>query len=168
MRAATLGIELSRFEGRLIYQTDGNSAPFDSWTFHCSVGVSTERIRYGRSQDDTNISIDLLAFASESVGANKSLPTLCGRIEFEYEAVAGHDNNVFFCMIPMQETGIGRSGLIEVGTEIQGDARNATSKHRVRFFVPKEHYGDGLWHRAVIELIFVEYRRLFIAFLRPA
>src|SRR5262249_48381312 len=153
-RALTLGIDFPKTEGRLIYDASTDTTPFESWTFHCSVGVSALRIRLRQRPTDSLPTLDLEAFRAESVGANKSVRILRGRVEFEYQVVAGCAGNVFFCMIPMQETSVGRTGLIEVGTEIQAHPANAKSKHRIRSVIPAERYGDGIWHRGEMEFDF--------------
>jgi hypothetical protein len=165
LRAETLGLAFPNVEGHLIYEPAGDVA-FASWTFHSSVGVSNERIRFGSRRDSVML-LDLQVFASESVGANKSLRTLHGRVEYEYEVVSGSASNIFFCMIPMQETGIGRKGLIEVGTDVQHDPRNAKSRHRIRSFVPAGHCGDGEWHRGTIEFDFRQTPTAFYSIFAP-
>ena len=64
--------------------------------------------------------IAIRAVGSEAVGINLSLRTLVGRAVLTYrvQSSGSADNHIYFAIIPMQETGIGRSGLIatELGT----------------------------------------------------
>ena len=129
---------------------------FNQWTIHSSVGGFEERVKIFNRTYDGETAFKIKAFSTESVGVNKSFPMLHGRVEFEYKVVFSKATqpNIYFCMIPMQETNIGRTGLIEVGTNIQGDPRNPYSPHRKRFYVPMEHCGDGQWHKAGISFDF--------------
>jgi hypothetical protein len=70
-------------------------------------------------------------------------------------------------MIPMQETGFDRTGLIEVGSERQDDPVNPTSIYRVRSFAPREHYMDGLWHAASIDFDFRALSTAFYSIVAP-
>ncbi len=131
---------------------------FDQWTIHSSVGEFTERVKLLNRVSDGATTFEIKAFSTESVGVNKSLPMLWGRVEFEYKVIFSEATqpNVYFCIIPMQETGIGRSGLVEVGTNVQADPRNPYSPHRQRWYVPLEYYGDGQWHQANVSFDFRE------------
>lgn len=70
-------------------------------------------------------------------------------------------------MIPMQETGFHRSGLIEVGSDSQDDPRSATSPYRVRKFAPLEYAGDGRWHKEVLEFDFRSVPTAFYSIFGP-
>ena len=70
-------------------------------------------------------------------------------------------------MIPMQETGIGRTGLIEAGTDLEDDPRNPFSPYRVRFSVPVKHFGDDKWHRAQVKFDFRDTPTAFYSIFGP-
>lgn len=148
--------------GLLIYDSQQDNG-LESWTMHSSIGDHGERISITSRRQDTATVFDLRSIGGESVGINKSLRTLTGRVEFEYMVVSSHaiQPHVYFCMIPMQETGVGRSGLIEVGTDVQAHPNNRHSPFRKRWFVPMEHYSDTEWHFARIDF---DFRRTPTAF----
>ena len=101
-----------------------------------------EQVAVGRNVDA------LEASAEERVGINKSFNTLAGTISFTFKAVRSDSEvtNLYFFVVPMQETGPGRKGLIEVGADRQNDPRNYTSPYRVRSYVKPQFIGDGRWH----------------------
>lgn len=113
--------EASRFLNK-VYDSQMEQ-DFDQWTIHSSVAGFREHVKLLKRAPDGATTFEIRAFSTESVGVNKSLPMLWGRVEFEYRVVFSEATqpNVYCCMIPMQETGIGRSGLIEVGTNVQAD-----------------------------------------------
>lgn len=147
-RAASVGIIPLSQEGVLIYRSasNGDVQPFGSWTYHSSVRFTNDNIRFGKRPTDGLDYIELKADGSDSVGANKSLRCLYGMVKFQYQVLSGLNENVYFCMIPMQENSVGRTGLIEVGSNVQAHPDNAVSPFRVRWRVPTVHYGDGAWH----------------------
>lgn len=159
--------EVSRFLNK-VYDSQ-REQDFDQWSLFSSVGGLEERIQLLNRPPGGATTFEIRAFSTESVGVNKSLPMLYGRVEFEYKIVLSKATqpNVYFCMIPMQETGIGRTGLIEVGTNIQADPRNRYSPYRKRFYVPMEHYGDGQWHQAGISFDFRQTPRAFYSIFAP-
>lgn len=159
--------EVSRFLNK-VYDSQ-REQDFDQWSLFSSVGGLEERIQLLNRPPGGATTFEIRAFSTESVGVNKSLPMLYGRVEFEYKIVLSKATqpNVYFCMIPMQETGIGRTGLIEVGKNIQNDPRNRYSPYRKRFYVPMEHYGDGQWHHAGISFDFRQTPSAFYSIFAP-
>jgi len=153
----------------LIYDIGSEELPLNSWTVYSSVGDFNNRIKLGISTDNYSPYFSLQAFSTEYVGINKSINILHGYIEFEYKVLSGDPSalNLFVCMIPMQETGIGRIGLIEVGTNIQDDSRNAKSFYRKRYFIPAEHYLDNKWHKADFTFDFRKTKTAFYSILGP-
>ena len=148
--------------GKLIY--DGQtSQDFNEWTTFSTVGGISKRVQLIKRTPDKLATFEIKAFSTESVGVNKSFRILYGKVEFEYKIIfsVSTQPNIYFCMIPMQETNIGRTGLIEVGTQIQDDPQNPCSPHRERFYAPMENYGREQWHKA--EILF-DFRQIPTAF----
>ncbi|MBM2812124.1 MAG: hypothetical protein HW416_2883 [Chloroflexi bacterium] len=111
---------------------------------------------------------ELRSFAGLPVGVNISVRTLFGRAEFEYQVpLSSSQTSAYFCMIPMQDTGVGRSGLIEVGADVEDHPSNATSHHRVRFPIPGAHLGDGQWHSGTIPFDFRDTPTAFYSIFAP-
>jgi hypothetical protein len=162
-RASQIGIAISQVAGTLIYDSRTESPPFRSWTLYSTAGGFAHRFRVDLRDKDNLATFEFSSAADECVGINRSLRPLHGFVQFDYKILSGAQPalNVYFAMIPMQETGAGRAGLVEVGTEVEDDPRNAFSTFRVRLFAPTDHYGDGLWHRAQIEF---DFRPLSTAF----
>ncbi|MGH8628740.1 MAG: hypothetical protein ACREYC_26935, partial [Gammaproteobacteria bacterium] len=98
------------------------------------------------------------ATAQQSVGLNKSIPTLHGRVSFEYRVVSTAEigDHIYFAMIPIQETGYHRSGVIEVGTDRRADPRNPKSPYRIRYMVPRGYQEDADWHSGILDFDFRE------------
>ena len=159
--------EVSRFLNT-VYDSQ-REQDFDQWSVFSSIGGFEDRIRLLNRTLDGVITFEIRAFSTESVGVNKSLPMLYGRVEFEYKVVLSKATqpNVYFCMIPMQETGIGRTGLIEVGANAQDDPQNPYSPYRKRFYVPMEYYGDEQWHQAGISFDFRQTPTAFYSIFAP-
>lgn len=88
---------------------------------------------------------------------------------FEYRAEgdgSAAESHIYFAMIPMQETGYGRSGVIEVGGDMQADPRNPRSPHRIRFYVP-EAARDSQWHIGFVDFDFRNTPTAFYAIFAP-
>jgi hypothetical protein len=125
---------------KLIFDRGQHDASWSTWALHCSDGPSNARI--GRLIGQNGLTqVVLAASAGQSIGLNKSVPTLHGRVSFEYRiaSVGTPGGHVYFAMIPIQETGYNRFGVIEVGTVKAGDPRNPKSPHRLRHYVPISH-----------------------------
>ena len=148
---------------KLVFDSRRDDPRFQSWGVHCSDGARRAQFRLETSDNALNAVI--FGSGSQSVGLNKSVPTLHGRTCFEYRVtrVNKPSNHVYFTMIPIQETGYGRKGVIEVGTQVAGDPRNAVSPHRLRYAVPISHQTDGLWHAATIDFDFRDTPNAFYA-----
>jgi hypothetical protein len=118
-----------------------------------------------------SVPVDLLLHAngSDKVGVNKSLPYLSGEAVFEYQAAesASPGLNLLFCVIPMQSDRPDGERLIEVDAQHCDEPENAYSPHRARFFVPREHVGDGIWHQARIAFDFRNLATASYAILAP-
>ena len=153
----------------LIYDTGSEGMPLESWTVYSTAGGFDDRIKVAVRADNGSPYFSLQAFSTEFIGINKSIRILHGYVEFDYKVISGDPSalNLFVCMIPMQETGIGRIGLIEVGTEIQDDPRNARSPYRKRYYIPAEHYLDNKWHKADFTFDFRKTKTTFYSILGP-
>jgi hypothetical protein len=140
------------------YYDSQDTRDFDRWDLFSSVGETERRISYYNLEG--RATFEIKALSTEFVGVNKSLTLLRGIVEFEYQIIFSEavKENIYFCMIPMQETGRGRSGLIELGSDIQDDPKNPYSPYRERFYVPMEHYDSRQWHKANISFDFQEFR----------
>ncbi len=67
----------------------------------------------------------------------------------------------------MQETGIGRAGLIEVGSDEQDAPQNARSPRRVRYNIPLAHQRDMAWHSSEVAWDFRRVPDAFYTILAP-
>jgi hypothetical protein len=154
----------------LVYDSNKEEKPFISWTLFCTArGIYKHILIVDRDTDGLAVFKLVATSSDELVGVNKSFRTLFGRVEFEYKIEAASTNgpNIFFFMIPMQETGIGRTGLIEVGTNVEDDPRNAFSPYRSRFLVPAKHCKDGQWHSGSMEFDFRDTPEAFYSIFGP-
>jgi hypothetical protein len=154
---------------RVVYESESEGESFISWGLFADDGRFYDHIAIVRRPTDGMATFEQKAGPDVLVGVNKSLRVLHGRTEFEYQVVYSNAEgpNIFFCMIPMQETGPGRSGLIEVGTNVEDDPRNAFSPYRQRFVVPIEHFGDGQWHHGSVEFDFRHTPEAFYSIFGP-
>ncbi len=152
-----------------LYDSSLEPTPFASWTLFSTAGVSDQSVSFGSRRADGSPTCRIATTGREPVGVCKSFPSLRGRIEFEYQVEFSRSAglNVFLYAIPMQETGIRRSGLIEVGADVQDDSRNALSPYRRRLVVPQAHYGDEKWHSAVLGFDFRETPTAFYTIFGP-
>jgi CHAT domain len=152
----------------LIYdsQQDKN---FEQWTIHSSTGMFEGAVQFNSRELDNALTLDMETISTASVGGNKSLRLLYGKVDFEYKIVYSKSvhPNIYFCMIPMQETSIGRTGLIEVGTNIQSHHKNPHSPYRKRFYAPMEFYNDGQWHHGSIDFDFRKIPTAFYSIFAP-
>jgi pimeloyl-ACP methyl ester carboxylesterase len=141
--------------------------PFVSWILFSDRRDNHVEI-VDRATDGT-AAFKLSATSNGYVGVNKVFRTLHGRVEFDYiiEDSASEGANMFFYMIPMEETGPERSGWIEVETNLQADPRSGFSRHRAAFVVPTKYYGDGQWHHGALEFDFRETRGAFFSIFGP-
>jgi hypothetical protein len=146
---------------KLLFDSVLHDAEFRTWALHCSGDPATANVRLSKD-DREHLRIVICAAESQSVGLNKSVPSLHGRVGFEYRAqsVAEAGARLYFAMIPIQETGYSRLGVIEVGSDRAADPRNPFSPFRIRFGVPAEHQIDSEWHVGVFWSLTSETRRL--------
>jgi len=153
----------------LVYNSQTEKIPFASWTTFSSVGGTFSRIKLTQRTGDGFVAFELRAFDNESVGVNKSLRFLRGRVDFDYKVLESNVQapNILFYMIPMQETGFGRSGLVEVGTDVQDDPRNVHSPYRKSDFAPIKHYGDNQWHQKSLSFDFTDTPDAFYSIFGP-
>lgn len=157
--------------GPVVYDSSSEVPPFGSWTIVCSSRRFSERLKVVRlgEQEGGDFCFSIEASADERVGVNKSLNLLAGVVNFEYQVIRSESavSNVYFYMIPMQETGSGRSGLIEVGADRQNDPRNHNSPYRVRKFANPSRFGDGRWHRESLGFDFRDIPKAFYSIFGP-
>jgi hypothetical protein len=159
----------------IVYDNQSADPTFQTWGLYSSRRRFSETIRLV-PQEDSAVSVAnarlvapqhlksvpvallLQADGTEKVGVNKALPYLSGEADFEYQALesASSSLNLLFCVIPMQSDRPDGEALIEVGAQHCDEPENAYSPHRRRWFVPREHVGDGVWHQARIEFDFRE------------
>jgi hypothetical protein len=146
---------------KLIFDSIADDPAFVTLGVHFSDEHALKKVRL--AQEDGSSWIMMSASSNQTVGVNKSVPTLHGRAEFEYriETASMPGNHVYFAMIPIQETGYHRSGVIEVGGYKQADSRNPTSPHRIRFEIPYEHQVDRQWHIGTIDFDFRDTQTAF-------
>jgi hypothetical protein len=139
----------------LVFDSAADDPDFRTWGAFSSDGAFGRHIRVLHLDGGSGPVLNLTADGSESVGVNKDLDQLEGRIRFEYRAERSEAQNVnlLFCMIPMQD-GNGREELLEVGATKPGDPLNANSPYRERYFVHHSEIGDGDWHRGEIQFDF--------------
>jgi hypothetical protein len=151
------------------YDSSSEAEPFTSWRLCSSSGNIYTHITTVSREEDGAVAFKLLATASEHIGVDKPFPVLWGEVAFEYSVGYSRSDgpNVLFYMIPMQETGLDRTGVIEAGTDVQDDPRNVFSPYRVRYVVPTRHYGDGEWHKASIEFDFRDTPGAFYSIFAP-
>jgi hypothetical protein len=166
-RAETLAIQIVAAPGRLLYDSRREQPPFSSWTVFSTSG-DFRGIRNTSSAEMPAYCV-IESFGAESVGINKSFNVVTGVFEFDYSVQSGNPakQNVVFYVIPMQETGIGRAGLVEVGTDIQDDPRNSKSVYRVKFLAPPEHLADRAWHHGRLVFDFRDVPSAFYSILGP-
>jgi hypothetical protein len=120
------------------------------------VSVADPRLFTTKHLKSVPVALLLQSDGTEQIGVNKALPYLSGEAVFEYQALesASSSLNLLFCVIPMQRDGPDGENLIEVGAQHCDEPENAYSPHRRRWFVPREHVGDGVWHQTRIEFDF--------------
>ncbi|GAA1876163.1 hypothetical protein [Asanoa iriomotensis] len=151
----------------LIYASRLDESPYADWTFFASKGVR-ESVFEVVTTATGSVALGFHTPGDEAVGANKALQTTKGYVEFRYKIdSAGGAGFVYFAMIPMRDNGLERRGLIEVGAEVQADARNPTSIYRQRLFPPHSHYGDGQWHQGRLAFDFTNLPAAYYAIFAP-
>ena len=145
---------------KVVYDSSSEDPEFRSW------GVFATDLQFDRhiqlSQADESTAklgldwyVDLVASGPESIGINKALQPLRGRVSFEYKAISSDakNPNLLFCMIPMRGK---PQELLEVGAVRSAEPANAYSPYRARYFVPENQVGDGAWHEARFEFDFCD------------
>lgn len=149
---------------KLTFDSHVHDVSFSTWAVHCSDGAVQAHVRLS-ADDRGQTTIAMCAIDRQSVGLNKSIPSLHGRVEFEYrvQSVIEHGAHIYFAMIPIQETGYHRQGVIEVGSDVAADPRNPHSPFRVRFEVPVGHQVDAQWHVGVVDFDFRDMLTAFYA-----
>lgn len=154
-------------EDLLVYDSEAEDPAFATWTYHDERRVFRGKFSNDVTEDGRK-ALGLASLQGESVGVNKSAALTAGVIEFDY-MVSGPDSvgGVYFAVLPMQETGIGRTGLIEVGGSVQGDPVNPTSPYRLRYFVPDAYRNDGHWHHHRMEFDFKGIPNAFYVIFAP-
>jgi hypothetical protein len=153
---------------KLLFDSYTDDPTFRTWGVHFSDQDVVRAVTVDNA-DVEHPRIAMCASEHQSVGVNKSFATLHGRAEFEYrvESTLKPGAHIYFAMIPIQETGYGRDGVIEVGGDRQAHVSNPTSPHRLRFFVPEEHQFDHLWHVGVIDFDFRDTPTAFYSIFAP-
>ncbi|HXU82665.1 MAG TPA: toll/interleukin-1 receptor domain-containing protein [Polyangia bacterium] len=142
---------------KMIFDGPKDDPSFMSWAVHYS--DRTEQAPVSLENDSDGLTrIVFETSAEHSVGVNKSVPTLHGRVSYEYRVAATSTlgAHIYLAMIPVQETGYDRTGVIEVGTNVANDPRNAKSPHRLRTVVPRAHQQDCAWHLGTMDFDFRE------------
>ncbi len=151
----------------LLYSSNTDKIPFEGWSRYASSGNIPESIRTYNDKD-TNI-LELKSFKHEDIGVEKSLNILHGIVEFEYKVVFSNSEgpNIYYCMIPMQQTGIDRTGLIEVGSNNQDDIKNQHSLYRIKYVVPMKSYNSDMWLKGILEFDFRNTPTAFYSIFAP-
>jgi hypothetical protein len=136
------------------YDSDTEDPAFATWTYFAERGVRSSKFSTFMTEDGKKV-INLISRRSEIVGINKSIALTSGVLEFNYMiSGAGSARGAFFAILPMQETGPNRAGLIEAGGSVQNDPVNPASPYRVRYFAPDGYCNDGQWHHHRMEFDF--------------
>jgi hypothetical protein len=154
-------------EDLLVYDSEAEDPAFVTWTYHDERRVFWDKFSNDVTADGRK-ALGLASLQGESVGVNKSAALTAGVVEFDY-MVSGPDSarGVYFAILPMQETGPGRTGLIEMGGSVQGDPVNPTSLYRLRYFVPDGYRNDGYWHHHRMEFDFKGIPNAFYVIFAP-
>jgi hypothetical protein len=154
--------------GKLVYDTLKEVNLLSKWILYCMHPAGFRGIRQFINDDGTK-GFFIRAYATEDVGVNCSVRCVYGSAVFYYKVLQGDParQNILFAMIPMQENGLGRTGLIEVGSNYQNAPTNARSPHRRRFCVPEDNYVSGQWHRGVLEFDFRNTASAFYSIFAP-
>lgn len=154
-------------EDLLIYNSDDEDPAFASWTYYAEYGVSPEKF-HSLVTEDGKKALGFISRKCEVIGPNKSVALLAGVLEFDY-MISSPDRTqgAFFAILPMQETGPNRTGLIEAGSSRQDDPVNPGSQYRIRYFVPREHYNDQKWHHRRMEFNFDGVPNIFYTIFAP-
>jgi hypothetical protein len=142
---------------------------FDQWDIFSSINEPEKGMRLVDDSSNENTIFEIQAFSTESVGINKSLRLLHGKVEFEYKVISSKatQQNIYFCIIPMKEPTRDCFGLLEVGAEVQDDPKNPDSKYRERFYIPIDHYGSSQWHCASMFFDFRQTHKAFYSIFAP-
>jgi len=154
----------------LVYDSSQGKTPFEGWSYYCSTGIGSEN--FSRESDPTfggAVTVAMRAHAFQAVGINLSLRTLAGRVQLAYRVVQTElvGTHLYVAFIPMEETGFGRTGLIEAGATVQDDPRNPSSFFRQRFLIPESHQRDGEWHTANVGFDLRRVPKAFYSILAP-
>jgi hypothetical protein len=152
---------------QLIYNSDTEDPAFATWTYYAERGVDPSRFRNFVTEDGRKV-LSLISRQGEAVGLNKSVALTSGVLEFDYMVSGQYSaRGVFFAILPMQETGPNRVGLIEVGGSMQDDSVNSASPYRIRYFIPDSYRNDGEWHHHRMEFDFSGVPNSFYAIFAP-
>jgi hypothetical protein len=140
---------------KLVFDSARDDPTFETWAVHCSAGAKNAEIHFQQADDGSN-QLVLTTSPKMSIGVNKSIGSLHGRACFDYRivSVGKPGSHIYFAMIPIQETGYHRSGVIEVGTNVAADPRNPRSPYRIRYHVPSSHQLDRTWHTGTVDFDF--------------
>lgn len=141
-------------EDVLIYDSDKEDPAFGTWTYYAEYGVSPQKFKNFVTGDGKK-ALWFRSQQGEVLGPCKSVALTSGVLECDYMITSPDSTqSTFFAVLPMQETGPTRAGLIEVGGSIQDDPVNPTSVYRERRFVPREYYNDKQWHHCRVPFNF--------------
>lgn len=151
----------------LIYDSDTEDPAFATWTYYAEGGVTSNKFRMFVDKDGKKV-LNLISRRGETVGLNKSIALTAGVVEFDY-MISGPDSaqGAFFAILPMEETGPNRTGLIEAGGSVQDDPKNPASPYRIRYFIPNAYRNDGQWHHHRMEFDFDGVPNIFYTIFAP-
>jgi hypothetical protein len=166
-RAEALGITISAAAGKLIYDSRKEQPRSSPWVKYSTSG-NFNGIRQTSSAELGEYWV-VESFGTEFVGINKSFNILAGTIEFDYKVQSSNPSvqNVVIYVIPMEETGANRTGLVEVGTSVRDHPRNPKSRSRAIFPVPPEHLADSAWHHGRLVFDFKDVPSAFYSIFGP-
>ena len=116
-----------------------------------------------RREKDNLLTVELISYADEHVGANKYVRSLKGRVEFDYRIITSnpYESNVAFYVIPM------KPDEVEVGINAPQIQGLRSSFCRVMTVAPIEHFGDSDWHRLEIKYDFRDLSEAFYSIFAP-
>ncbi len=143
---------------RLIYDSIQDER-FASWTVVDTTRMYSQHIKIVElprtSAPGAERVIELRADGTETVGMNKVVDILSGRLAVIYRAISSSAPvlNLSFQAIPMLADTEGHS-LVEVGAERHAEPHNVFSPYRHRHYVQHDEIGDGQWHQASLAFDF--------------
>jgi hypothetical protein len=144
---------------RLVYNSCDEQSPLFScfWEWYSTVDNHADHIKKTIRSSDGFPSLEFITYGNEDVGANKHIPSVLGKVDFEYLAISSQaqESNIIIYIIPAQ-----LNWLDPAPHQIEQLSRK-------KFIIPKDHIGDNDWHKASIDFDFRDYTNAFLAIFAP-